>query len=152
VHGFTTARYLRERTLPAVDKGIASSGRTRAEFEVTCPLFLVTGLTEEAMAKSRRSVCQQIAFYGSTPAYRTVLELHGWGDLQTELNVLSKSDRPDKWREMGDLIEDEVLAAFAVVGEPSTLPERIADRFGDDVDRISLLNLSVGPMLLDRVR
>jgi hypothetical protein len=97
-------------------------------------------------------VCQQIAFYGSTPAYRTVLELHGWGDLQTELNVLSKSDRPDKWREMGDLIEDEVLAAFAVVGEPSTLPERIADRFGEDVDRISLLNLSVGPMLLDRVR
>jgi probable F420-dependent oxidoreductase len=151
VHAFTTARYLRERTLPAVERGLAASGRTRADIEISCPVFLVTGLTEEAMAKSRRSVCRQIAFYGSTPAYRAVLELHGWGDLQPELNALSKSDRPDKWREMGELIEDPVLAAFAVVGEPSALPERIAVRFGDDVDRINLFDLSVGPMLLDLV-
>jgi probable F420-dependent oxidoreductase len=149
VHAFTTAQYLRERTLPAIEKGLATSGRTRADMQITCPVFLVTGPTEEAMAKSRRSVCRQIAFYGSTPDYRAVLELHGWGNLQTELNALSKSDRPDKWREMGQLIEDDVLAAFAVVGEPAALAERVAVRFGDDVDRISLLDLSVGPMLLD---
>jgi probable F420-dependent oxidoreductase len=149
VHAFTTAQYLRERTLPAIEKGLATSGRTRADIQITCPVFLVTGATEEAMAKSRRSVCRQIAFYGSTPDYRPVLELHGWGNLQTELNALSKSDRPEKWREMGRLIEDDVLAAFAVVGEPAVLAERLAVRFGDDVDRISLLDLSVGPMLLD---
>jgi probable F420-dependent oxidoreductase len=151
VHGFTTARYLRERTLPAVEKGLATSGRTRAEIEISCPVFIVTGPTEEAMVKSRHNVCRQIAFYGSTPAYRAVLELHGWGDLQTELNALSKSDRPDKWREMGQLIEDDVLDAFAIVGEPSALAGRLAERFGDDVDRISLLDLSVGPTLLDLV-
>ncbi|MHB8464033.1 MAG: LLM class F420-dependent oxidoreductase [Acidimicrobiales bacterium] len=151
VHAFTTARYLRERTLPAFEKGLATSGRTRAEMQISCPVFLVTGATEEAMAKSRRSICQQIAFYGSTPDYRAVLELHGWGELQTELNALSKSERPNKWGEMGQLIEDDVLAAFAVVGEPSTLAERLAARFGQDVDRISLLDLSVGPMLLDLV-
>jgi probable F420-dependent oxidoreductase len=149
VHGFTTARYLRERTLPTIEKGLATSGRTRAEFDISCPVFLVTGQTEEAMSKSRRRVCQQIAFYGSTPAYRSVLELHGWGALQTELNALSKSARPDKWREMGRLIDDEVLAAFAVVGEPSGLAGQIAARFGDDVDRISLFDVSVGPLLLD---
>ena len=58
---------------------------------------------------------QQVAFYGSTPAYRGVLELHGWGDLQPELNSLSKQG---EWVKMGELIDDDVLAAFAVVAEP----------------------------------
>lgn len=149
VHAFTTPRYLRERTLPMFEEGLAASGRTRSEVQISCSVFIVTGSTEEAMAKSRRGFCRQIAFYGSTPAYRPVLELHGWGELQTELNVLSKSDRPEKWREMGQLIDDDVLAEFAVVGEPSAVPELIATRFRNDVDRISLLDLAIGPVLVE---
>ena len=67
------------------------------------------------MAASARATRQQIAFYGSTPAYRGVLDLHGWGELQTELNAMSKQG---EWAAMGELIDDDMLDAFAVVAEP----------------------------------
>src|SRR3546814_10987261 len=78
-HGFTTEPYLREVTLPALERGAAKSGRTLADIEISGPAFVVTGTTEEEMAASVQGTTQQIAFYGSTPAYRPVLELHGWG-------------------------------------------------------------------------
>jgi probable F420-dependent oxidoreductase len=133
-HGFTTERYLKEVTLPALDRGLARSGRSRADLELSLPAFVVTGANEEEMAASARGVRQQIAFYGSTPAYRPVLELHGWGDLQPELNALSKQGR---WAEMGELIDDEVLNAFAVVAEPAGVASGLLARFGGVVDRIS---------------
>ncbi|MEJ5254374.1 MAG: LLM class F420-dependent oxidoreductase [Acidimicrobiales bacterium] len=133
-HGFTTERYLKEVTLPALDRGLARSGRSRADLELSLPAFVVTGANEEEMAASARGVRQQIAFYGSTPAYRPVLELHGWGDLQPELNALSKQGR---WAEMGELIDDEVLNAFAVVAEPAGVAAGLLARFGGVVDRIS---------------
>src|SRR5947209_7646050 len=114
-HGFTTEAYLRETTLPALERGLDKVGRSRADFEISLPVFVVTGVNEDQMAKADRSVREQIAFYGSTPAYRGVLETHGWGDLQDELNALSKQG---EWAEMGHRIDDDVLDAFAVVGEP----------------------------------
>ncbi|HZQ86036.1 MAG TPA: LLM class F420-dependent oxidoreductase [Acidimicrobiales bacterium] len=134
VHGFTTERYLREVTLPAVERGLAKAGRSRDDFEVSYPSFIVTGDTEEAMEKAAVGTRQQIAFYGSTPAYRPVLELHGWGDLQTELNGLSKQG---EWVKMGELIDDEIMTTFAVVAEPDEVPKALVSRFGDAVDRIS---------------
>lgn len=86
------------------------------------------------MAKAKEGTKQQIAFYGSTPAYRPVLELHGWGALQDELNVLSKQG---KWVEMGELIDDEILDAFAVVGAPEEVAPELLKRYGDCVSRIS---------------
>jgi probable F420-dependent oxidoreductase len=133
-HGFTTERYLREVTLPALEKGRATAGKTMEGFEIVGPSFVVTGTTEEEMAKARAGTKQQIAFYGSTPAYRGVLELHGWGDAQGELNALSKQG---KWVEMGDLIDDEMLDAFAVVGEPEDIAPQLTARFGDVVDRFT---------------
>ena len=133
-HGFTTERYLREVTVPALERGLDKSGRTLADLEISGPAFVVTGTTEEEMAASAKGTRQQIAFYGSTPAYRGVLELHGWGDLQTELNALSKQG---KWVEMGDLIDDEMLDAFAVVAEPEQLGPELHARYGDIVDRLS---------------
>ena len=76
----------------------------------------------------------RIAFYGSTPAYKNVLGVHGWGDMQTELNGMSKQG---KWQEMGELISDEMLNVFAVMGEPSGVVGEIKSRFGDIVDRTS---------------
>ena len=133
-HGFTTERYLREVTLPALERGLATAGRDRSALEISLPAFIVTGTDEASMAESAKGVRQQIAFYGSTPAYRPVLELHGWGDLQSELNRLSKEG---KWVEMGELIDDEILEAFAVVAEPDAIAAGIAERFGGVVDRIS---------------
>ena len=86
------------------------------------------------MAAADAAVRQQIAFYGSTPAYRPVLELHGWGDLQPELNTLSKRG---EWVKMGELIDDEVLDAFAVVCPIDQVAARLTARFGDAVDRFS---------------
>ncbi len=81
----------------------------------------------------RRATAKQLAFYGSTPAYRGVLELHGWGELQTELNTLSKQG---EWVAMGDRITDEILEEFAVVAPPDQVAARLKDRFGGLIDRI----------------
>ncbi|MFC4464093.1 TIGR03617 family F420-dependent LLM class oxidoreductase [Streptomyces xiangluensis] len=136
-HGFTTERYLREVTLPTVEAGLAGSGRTRADFSVSHLLLTATGRTEEEMARAVDGTRRQIAFYGSTPAYRGVLELHGWGELGDELNALSKSAREDKWEAMGRLVDDDVLNAFAVVAEPERVAAEISRRYGSLVDRVS---------------
>jgi probable F420-dependent oxidoreductase len=134
LHGFTTERYVREVTLPALERGWSRAGKARAEFEITGPMFVVTGTDEEDLARARAATKQQIAFYGSTPAYRGVLELHGWGDLQDELNLLSKQG---EWVKMGELVDDDVLDAFAVVGEPEAIPGLMLGRYGDLLDRVS---------------
>jgi probable F420-dependent oxidoreductase len=133
-HGFTTERYLREVTLPALERGAAKAGRALADIEISGPAFVVTGTNDEEMAASVQGTKQQIAFYGSTPAYRGVLELHGWGGLQDDLNKMSKEG---KWKEMGELITDEILDTFAVVAEPEKLAEGLHGRYGDVVSRIS---------------
>ena len=134
IHGFTTERYMRNVTLPAIEKGLAKSGRNRADFEICYPLFVVSGADEQQFARTKKATCKQIAFYGSTPAYRPVLEQHGWGALQSELNLLSKQGR---WDEMGTLIEDDILNEFAIVGEPGDIVPGIRARFGDIVDRVA---------------
>jgi len=133
-HGFTTERYLREVTLPALARGAAKAGRQVSDIEISGPAFVVTGTNEQEMAASVQGTKQQIAFYGSTPAYRGVLELHGWGGLQDDLNKMSKEGR---WKEMGELIDDEILHTFAVVGEPEQIASGLQDRYGDVVSRVS---------------
>lgn len=132
-HAFQTADYLRDVTLPALSEGLAERGRDRSDIEVSCPLFVVSGLTEAEMAERKASSKQQIAFYGSTPAYRGVFEHHGWDDAQPELNRMSKQG---KWVEMADVIDDTMLDHFAVVGEPHELAGKIRARFGGLADRI----------------
>jgi probable F420-dependent oxidoreductase len=134
IHGFTTERYVREVTMPAVARGLERAGRDRAAFEVSGPLFVVTGTNEQELDAAKVGTRRQIAFYGSTPAYRPVLDLHGWGDLQPELNGLSKQG---KWAEMGELIDDEVLHTFAVVAEPEGVGKELRRRYGGVVDRVS---------------
>ena len=134
VHGFTTERYLRQVTLPALRRGFAAGGRSGEGFAVSYPGMVVTGGSEADMEQAARAVRAQLAFYGSTPAYKPVLDLHGWGELHGELNRLSKQGR---WDEMGDLIDDEVLTTFAVVGSPEEVPALVHQRFGDLVTRFS---------------
>jgi alkanesulfonate monooxygenase SsuD/methylene tetrahydromethanopterin reductase-like flavin-dependent oxidoreductase (luciferase family) len=105
--------------------------------EISLLAMIATGRTEEEMARAVAGTRRQIAFYGSTPAYRGVLGLHGWGGLGDELNTLSKSSRDDKWEAMGGLIDDEVLNAFAVVASPADVAAQIRRRFGGLIDRVS---------------
>jgi probable F420-dependent oxidoreductase len=136
-HGFTTERYLREVTLPTVAAGLEKSGRRREDFSVSHLLLTATGRTQEEMARAIEGTRRQIAFYGSTPAYRGVLELHGWGELGDELHALSTSGREDRWEVMGRLVDDEVLNTFAVVAEPERVAGEIRRRYGALVDRVS---------------
>jgi len=133
-HGFTTERYLREVTIPALERGRAKAGKTMEGFEVMGPSFVVSGNSEAELEAASAGTRQQIAFYGSTPAYRGVLELHGWGEMQDELNGLSKQG---KWVEMGNCITDEILNTFAVVGEPEHIAPELHRRYGDVIQRIS---------------
>ncbi|HJN49748.1 MAG: LLM class F420-dependent oxidoreductase [Pseudomonadales bacterium] len=135
IHPFTTEKYMREVTLPAIEKGLRKNGRSRDQFEISYPGFIVTGETEESFEMSRQAICKQIAFYGSTPAYAPVLALHGWGALQPELNVLSKQGQ---WDEMGTLITDEILAEFAIVAEPDQCIGQFKQRYAGLVDRTSV--------------
>ncbi|MEL6890072.1 MAG: LLM class F420-dependent oxidoreductase [Actinomycetota bacterium] len=133
-HGFTTEKYLREVTLPALRRGREKAGKTMEGFEIVGPSFVVTGNDDAEMEQAAAGTRQQIAFYGSTPAYRNVLEIHGWGHLQDELNALSKQG---EWVKMGELIDDEILNTFAVVGEPEQIAPELSQRYGDVIQRLS---------------
>ena len=132
-HAFTTKRYFDEVTIPALLRGMAKSGRERSQFQLARPVFVVTGLDDDEMISAATALRRQIAFYASTPAYRKVLELHGWGDLQSELHRLSLEGQ---WDAMGTLIGDEILEAFAVVAPIDTLANALKQRCGDTIDRV----------------
>ncbi len=134
IHPFSTLPFIDSVTLPAIARGLAKAGRRRADFEISYSNFVVSGRTEAEFEKSKQANKERIAFYGSTPAYRGVLESIGVGDLQTELNTMSKQGR---WKEMGTLITDDILNEFAVVGEPQTIVPEMKRRYGEFVDRTS---------------
>ena len=132
-HAFTTERYLHEVTLPALHRGLEKAGRRGEDVEVSGTALIATGRTEEEFAASVRDVRRQVAFYGSTPAYAPVLELHGWGDLAVELHRLSKQGA---WEAMGDAVSDEVLHTVAVVAEPHEVGPALARRFDGVAQRV----------------
>ena len=136
VHPFHTPKFVSETTLPALQRGLEKSGRRREDITVSCQLILVTGKDEEEVLAARNGARAQISFYGSTPAYRRVLDAHGWGELHEELNRLSKEG---KWLEMAGLIDDDVLDAIAVVAPRDQLAARIRARCGSFADRVSLV-------------
>lgn len=131
LHPFTTEEYIRTVTLPAMAAGLEKSGRSRSDLQVAASPFFVTGETEEEFEKVKLAARNQIAFYGSTPAYRGVLESIGYGDLQPELNRLSKAG---EWAEMGSRIDDALLEKIALVGEPQQIAEKLTTRYGDIFD------------------
>jgi probable F420-dependent oxidoreductase len=137
VHPVNSRRSLLELTLPALERGAAQAGRTLDDLEVVCVTIIVTGRTEEELTRSREAVREQLAFYGTTPAYLPVFELHGYGDLHPELQSLARQDR---WKEMSTLIDDDLLETIAVVGEPSEIATKVRTRLDGISDAVSLVN------------
>ena len=135
IHPFTTERYLREVTMPALERGLAKSGRSRSDVQIAFSGMVVAADTPAEVDAASAAVRKQIAFYGSTPAYRGVLDLSGWGDLQPKLNELS---RAGEWDAMADLINDDVVEAFSVVAPLDQVATRVTERFGDVIDRFGL--------------
>ncbi|MFI6284600.1 TIGR03617 family F420-dependent LLM class oxidoreductase [Streptomyces sp. NPDC051018] len=152
-HAFTTTDYLRQVTLPALGAARAKAeadGERRAglPLDVVCTSLVATGRTEEEYEASLTTVRERIAFYASTPAYRAVLDLHGWGELHESLHRLSTEGR---WQEMGLLIEDDVLNTFAVTGEPAVAGRELRKRFDGLCTRVtcSVDNDPDGTLALD---
>lgn len=135
VHPFTTERYLREVTMPALERGLVKSGRSRSDVQIAFTGMVVDTDAHAEGDSASAAVRKQIAFYGSTPAYRGVLDLSGWGDLQPKLNELS---RAGEWDAMADLIDDDVVDAFSIVAPLDQVAARVTERFGDVIDRFGL--------------
>ena len=154
VHPFNSDRFVREHTLPGVTEGLAASGRDRSQFTLICETIVCAWRDEEERATAIAGAKGLVAFYGSTPAYRPVLEAEGAGDLQPELNRLTKEGR---WAELGDVIDDDLLERIAVCGEPAEVARRIHERYGDVADRLAFYTpYAIDPTLtaevLDRLR
>ena len=137
VHPVNTRRSLQELTMPAIAEGARRAGRSAADVEVVCVTIIVTGREEAELSRSREAVREQLAFYGTTPAYLPVFELHGYGDLHPELKRLAKQGR---WGEMAGLIDDELIETIAVVGEPGAIAGKLRTRLAGISDHVSLVN------------
>jgi probable F420-dependent oxidoreductase len=147
-HAFTTERWIRERTLPALRAGRAHHGMTLDGFTVKAATYLATG-SDEQISTALDEIRGHLAFYASTPAYKPLLDLHGWGDLGIELTRLSKTGR---WAEMSALIDDEMVEAFAIVGPIEKVPDLLDQRYAGELDRVSFLAQTPPPELLEALR
>jgi probable F420-dependent oxidoreductase len=135
VHPFHSVKYLREVVLPNVEEGLRASGRKREDIRLASSAFIVTGRTSAEMDAARRSVKSQIGFYASTPNYRVILDCHGWGQVARELT--RRSIQGD-WEGMAALVTDEMLDAFALVGAPHEVPEKLRRRYTGLLDRLAV--------------
>ena len=136
LHPFGSRDSFEKLTLPALERGLERAGRSRDDLEISVQVMIATGATDEEVERMRQSTKQQIAFYASTPAYRPVLDVHGWGDLQPELNALTKLGR---WADMPGLVSDELLEAIAICAPIGEVAARVRERFGGRADRVSLV-------------
>ncbi len=142
VHPLNSRRSLLELTVPAIERGLATAGRPAlgdpsSAVDLTAVPIVVTGRTAEEFHRSREAVRQQLAFYGSTPAYRPVFEVHDRGDLHPELKSRAAAG---EWVEMAELIDDEFLEDVAVVGQPHEIASMLRERLAGITDRVSLVN------------
>ncbi len=132
---FNSARHFAERSLPAIDRGLAKAGRTRDDLEIVVEAIMAVGETDEEIEAASRGVRGLLSFYGSTPSYRPVLEVEGWGDVQPELNAMSKRG---EWAQMSGLITDDMVDTIAVRGRPAECAAELVRRFGSAADRVCL--------------
>ena len=142
LHVFCTRKYLEENTLPIIAEGLAKRGRARETFEISGGGFVVTGKDDEAVAKLFDWVRYRVAFYGSTPAYWPVFEVHGLGDLGRKLNAMT---RAGQWNDMASQVPDDVVHLFAAVGRHDQIARAIVERFGGLVDAVSASANSAKP-------
>ena len=137
VHPFNSRRSVEDLVLPALARGRAAAGRGDDAVAIVWVMMVVTWSTDEQHDVAIRSVKDQLAFYGSTPAYSPVLEAHGYGDLHADLNRLSKAGR---WAEMATLVPDDLVDQIAVVGSRREIATRITARARGVTERVSLVN------------
>ena len=135
-HPFNSRAFAaRERAAGARTRAREERPAAATDLEVICATLVVTADDEDGFERSKLAARKQLAFYGSTPAYRSTLDCHGWDELHAELNRLSKTGR---WDDMTALIDDEILETIAVVGPRATIADRLRARLAGIADGVSL--------------
>lgn len=130
-----TDKWFEQVMLPNLKIGAKRAGRTLADLDLGSYGFIGCANTEEGLERVRKGLKQRVAFYASTPEYEKMLDLHGW---DVNLSDFISMAREHKWEEMGDLVSDEMLKAYAVVATPEELPAALKKRFGGYVDRLQI--------------
>ena len=128
-------RYLGELCLPAIEEGLASAGRDRADVQVVAGGMVATGRDDAAVEEARNRSRYMLGFLFSTPAYRRTLELHGWEDLGDRLRSMTKEGR---WDDLEAAVTDEVLDAVVASGRYDQLAQVLGDRYADVADGVLL--------------
>ncbi|MDX1435347.1 MAG: TIGR03617 family F420-dependent LLM class oxidoreductase [Anaerolineales bacterium] len=128
-HPYHTPDYLSDVMLPAIKQGAEGAGRAAGDVRLYVSAFAATNETERELAR------QQIAFYASTPTYRSVMAHHGWSEVAEELTGLASRK---KWADLPGLISDEILAKIAVIAGPEDLPGALQARYGGIADHLAL--------------
>lgn len=136
VHPLHSPSFLAEVALPALERGLAASGRSRKDVAISCQTIVAMGGTPAQIETARQKARGQISFYGSTPAYRGVLEHHGYGALHPELNRLSKTGG---WLEMMKRIDDTLFDHIAVSGTPAEVGAKLRARNAGFAARTTLM-------------
>lgn len=150
LHGMHTESYLMQHVVPTMEQTLRATGRARSDFTLAVNVIVGAGVDADERTRARESARQLVSFYASTPAYRVVLDASGWGDVQTNLNTLSKEG---KWAEMASLVGDEMLDAIVLTGEPDEVAEKLRSRYGGVADRVAIYSPGAAPeRMLDIVR
>lgn len=129
VHPFHTPEYIRQIVLPNIKLGAEKTNRSRADVQLASSIFVATNDDE------RELVRQQISFYASTPSYKAVLDVHGWGEVNEKLGALAARG---KWSEMPAFITDDILNQVAIVAPVDEIPTRIKQKYAGLLDRVAL--------------
>ena len=135
IHPFNTGAFLAKQTLPMIEAGLAGNDRDRSSLTLNVGCIAAPCLTDEQYERATTAIRFNLAFYGSTPAYRVVLDHHGLGDLQPRLRETTKSGN---WATLGELVDDDVVDLLAVRGTPADCAKRLSEEYGDHADRLSL--------------
>jgi probable F420-dependent oxidoreductase len=135
IHPFHTPEYVRQVVQPAIQTGAERESRSSKDVELATSVFVITGESEEQIEEQRQKMRAQAAFYASTPTYRTVLDVHGWGEVGEQLGQLA---REKKWDEMPELITDEMLHAFTIEATPDNVGTALVQRYEGLIDRVAL--------------
>ena len=126
-HVFHTPKHLREVVYANFCAGAEAAGRDPKSLGFIGGGYFVTGKNDEELEKGREGVKGQFAFYGSTPQYQEVLDLHGWTDVAHKLQAMAKSGQ---WQEMAGAITDEIVDEFATVATYDKIADKIKERYG----------------------
>ena len=145
-HDMHTASYLREVVIPAIEHGLDTAGRQRSDFELTAPVFVMSGETDSERYRASRALSERLAAYYGSPAYRRVMSLHGWGALADELQELAGKRR---WAAMQDAITDDMLEEFVVIAKTDDIYAALVDRYAGIADRVCLEWRTESPRLLE---